>query len=566
MTKARQSAAEKARQSAEEKARLDALLKEKVDDFISRMQAEKSRINFDHVPSDRLLIIEALNDWSGGALSEGGDVLMNSQGDDPACATAREWDELVTRIFNDQRLIYPVTAFVHMEDQEGITFYHHRASYRLQAHIDGSRMSAVNIAREKHITDVDACHQLWLMCATEDCMAYLQVQMDLYSLDLTKEDGDTTRRIVAGFLQNQMSPGQVWNAMWRTVKHAAAMSKRQYYNSTKAAALIPKHLDKVLTQAMGDSTFESYDRIVTTPVGGVLMLFRTKFGVDDTTPGRQVREALAADALMAPPSVDVQPEDDEPGERTLIQGTFYFNSPCEGIDSVVMSCFQNVSMETTEIDWPSDGGLGRWAFTADENFFFNSDGFIKEVLKQLGIEIPVFDQATCSALPSREEKWEFEKRYCDEMSQLLMQVGVSKLAANHLSYGIGDSLYGMGYPLMADEIVSTLNGLPIVSGLAAIRLKRTTLHSDCSESQDYLTVEHFNFDIPEELFEPTGRDADMVKGLLSGDMDSVARMLADATNNSIRTRNWLANADLLEKVAQHLFDDANRLRDLNALV
>lgn len=559
MTKARQSAAEKARQSAEEKARLDALLKEKVNDFISRMQAEKSRINFDRVPSDRLLIIEALNEWSAGALSEGRDVPINTHGDDPACATAREWDELVARIFNEQRLLYPVTAFVLTEDTERITLYHHRASYRLQAHIDGSRMSAVNIAREKHITDVDACHQLWLMCATEDCMAYLQVQMDLYSLDLTEEDGDTTRRIVGGFLQDQMSPGQVWNAMWRTVRNAAAMSKRQYYNGAKAAALIPKYLDKELIQAMGASTFAPFNRIVTTPVGAVLTLFRKKFGIDDTTPGRQVRAALAVDARLALPSEDVQEEQDEPIERSLVQGAFYFNGSCEGFDAVVMSCFQNIRMGTTEIDWSSSGGLGRWDFTANESYTFNADAFIKEVRAVLAFDPPEFDAVAYAALPSFNEKWAFEKQYREEVAQMLVREGVSTIAAERLSYGFRT-------PLIPDDVLTILKGLPVPTGLVAVRLQRTTMYGESSDYQDSIVVDDFSFGFAQALFEPTGHDADMVNSMLNSDMDNVARMLANVMDNSICSVKSLAKADLLEKVAQHLSYEANRLRDLNAPV
>lgn len=45
-------------------------------EYVAKMQGPSSRLNFDEVNTDRLLILEALNDWSGNRLGEG--VMFNS--------------------------------------------------------------------------------------------------------------------------------------------------------------------------------------------------------------------------------------------------------------------------------------------------------------------------------------------------------------------------------------------------------------------------------------------------------------------------------------------------------
>jgi hypothetical protein len=292
---------EKAAAAAAEKARLAGLLKQKVDAYVEGIEGNNRAINFDRVPADQLLVIEAFNDWSAGALGEDVDVRFTFSGADPACATEDELQNLLGRLHANQAILYPVTGFLLSEDEQSLRYRPMEATYRLRPHLDGSRASAVRVAEAKHISDVDGAHQLWVTCATEDCFAYLTQQMSLYSLQLEDEEIASTKRLVASYVQDRFSPAQIWNAMWRSVKHAAALSKREYFNSVKAAKTIPKNIDKVLNEALEDPSFQAYDRMLSTPVGAVLMLFRQRFGVGDTTPGWKVKEVLAADAALAPP-------------------------------------------------------------------------------------------------------------------------------------------------------------------------------------------------------------------------------------------------------------------------
>ena len=292
--------------AAAEATRLAGLLKQKADAYVQGIERNNQTVNFDRIPADQLLVIEAFNDWSAGALGEGDDVRFTFMGADPACSTEQELQSLLGRLRENQALLYPVTSFLLSDDEQCLQYRPLEATYRLRPHIDGSRASAVRVAEVKHISDPNAAHQLWVSCATDDCFAYLVQQMSPYSLWLEEEEVASTKRLVASYVQDRFSPAQIWNAMWRAAREAAALSKRRYFNSAKAAKTIPKILDKKLNAALEDPSFRVYDRMLSTPVGAVLMLFRQRFGVGDTTPGWQVREILEADAALAPPVEEAQ--------------------------------------------------------------------------------------------------------------------------------------------------------------------------------------------------------------------------------------------------------------------
>lgn len=209
--------------AAAESARLAGLLKQKVDAYVEGIERNNRAVNFDHVPTDLLLVIEAFNNWSAGALGEDMDVRFTYSGADPTCATEDELQKLVGQLHRDHALLYPVTGFLLSEDEQSLRYRPMEATYRLRPHLDGSRSSAVRIAESKHISDLELAHKLWVTCATEDCFAYLTQQMSTYSLRLEEEEVVSTKRLVASYVQDRFSPAQIWNAMWRSVRQAAAL-------------------------------------------------------------------------------------------------------------------------------------------------------------------------------------------------------------------------------------------------------------------------------------------------------------------------------------------------------
>jgi hypothetical protein len=538
-----------------------AVLKQKAHAYVAGMEGEGNGTNFGRVPTDRLLIVEALNDWSAGSLGEGGSVRFTYGGADPTCATVGELQELLSRVHRGPALLYPVTGFLLSDDGEGLRYRQLEASYRLTAHSDNSRASAINVAEAKHVSDTDACHQLWLLCATEDCVAYLEHQMDSYGLELEEEETAAVRRLISGFIQDQFSPGQVWNAIWRSVKHAAALSKRQYFNNAKAAKTIPKQIDKVLAEALGDTSFQAYDRVVATPVGAVLMLFRQKFGIGDATPGRSVREALVADAALAPAQEETSDESGTDGdcvpERVLLQGTLYFSRQYTELDRIALSCIDGVQLDPESPDWDDAGEIGRMDFTASDLYAFNGRTFFQAVLGPLNIDPPGDDEVAQRTLSMPEDKWSRETVYRALASEALMAAGVTPSAARQMSWA-------SQYPIEPDELVAMLKGIPLSSGLTAMRVKYASIDNDYSVHKDVIAAGNYTFDIPEASFEPEGDDRDIAASVLAGDIERLAMILATSVARTIRCDIEANQAALLERVAQKLFDMARETQARDA--
>ncbi|MCY1213745.1 hypothetical protein ACFJIS_14995 [Variovorax boronicumulans] len=536
-----------------EEARQAAVLKQKADAYVAGMEGEGKGINFDRVPTDRLLIVEALNDWSAGALGEGGSVHFTYSGADPTCATVSELQEMLGRVHRSPALLYPVTGFLLSPDGEVLRYQPLDASYRMTAHSDGSRASAINVAEAKHVSDTDACLQLWLFCATEDCVAYLEHQMDSYGLHLEKEEDASVRRLISGFLQDQFSIGQVRNAIWRSVRHAAALSKRQFFNNAKAAKTIPKQIDKVLTEALGDSSFQAYDRVAATPVGALLMLFRQKFGINDTMPGVRVREALDADAALAPAQEETGDEGDTQGdglpERVLLRGTLYFSRQYTELDRIALSCIEGVQLDSEAPEWDDAGEIGSIDFTVSDLYAFDGRSFFQAVLGLLNSRPPSIDEVTQRAPSTPEDKWAREAAYRELVFEALQAVGVTPASARQMSWA-------NQYPIDLDELVAMIQGIPFPSGLTAMRVDYARIDGNYSQHKDVIAAGNYTFDFPETSFEPAGDDRAIAASVLAGDAEHLATILATAAARTIRCESEADQAGLLEKVAQKLLNMA----------
>lgn len=535
----------------EQEAKQAMVLKQKTDAYIARMEDGGKGIDFSSVPTDRLLIIEAFNDWSAGSLGEGGNVQFTCRGADPTCATVGELQELIGRVHRSPVLLYPVTGFLLSDDGNDLRYRQLDASYRMTAHNDGSRASAINLAEVKHVSDAEACHQLWLFCATEDSVAYLKHQMDDYGLQLEEEDFTAVRRLISGFLQDQFSIGQVRNAIWRSVKYAAALSKRQYFNDAKAAKALPKHIDKVLTDAVGDASFEAYDRRIANPIGAVLMLFRQRFGIDDLTQGIRVREVFAADAARALAQKQASDQGDTQGayapETLLLQGTLYFSRQYSELDYIALSCIDGVKLDQESPDWDDAGEIGRMDFTAPELYAFNGKAFLKAVLGLLNVAPPIDDDVAKLALSMPENKWASEAAYRALASAALVTAGVTPKVASQISWAAQ-------YPIELEELVAMLKGIPNPSGLTAMRIKYTCISNDYSMHKDVIAAGNYTFDLPEALFEPEGDDLAIVASVLACDVEHLTIMLATAASRAIRCNSEPNQANLLERVALKLLD------------
>lgn len=531
-----------------------ALLKQKGDTYIATMEASGSGVNYKRISTDRLLIVEALNDWSGRLLAEGGDIQLTHGCDDPTCATRFELSELMTRMHAAPVILYPVSSFG-LSDQDELRFGFEASSFRMLPHAGGSRSDAISIAESSHIRDVDAAMKLWALCATEDCLSYLGYQMDEHGLAFGDEEGlAAARQIITSALLTNFSAGQVWNAIWRSVKDAAALSTRQYYNITKASQTIPKKIDKVLTQnASTRGGFPSYDRMAAFPMGAVLSLLLSRFGIEDDSPGPEVRAIFAADAALAQP---LPPDDVEADEsRSLVRGTMFFIKDMTLLDRMVLSCFRNLKTDTPEPEWDENHVVGKLDFSLGDLYSFDGPAFLRLFLAASGVPEPTPQDLARHAAVAKELKdkteWVDLSGQSGAVTEALLKAGINPLRAGMVSYVVRRAA-------SPDDVMGMVWGLPGESGLRAIRADSVDLYPDFFERSEGLYTGGFTFNFPEERLAPDGCDTDLVLAIAGENIDRLADLV---TTSVLRSVNCVSNEmreHLLHRVGERLIALTNQ--------
>jgi hypothetical protein len=263
----------------------------------------------------------------------------------------------------------------------------------------------------------------------------------------------------------------------------------------------------------------------------------------------RVREALAADAALASAQEEASDEGDTQGdyvpERVLLQGTLYFSRQYTELDRIALSCIEGVQLNLEAPDWDDAGEIGRMDFTASDLYAFNGRTFFRATLGLLSIDPPGDDEVTQRALSMPEDKWARETAYRELAFKVLLAAGVAPAAARQMSWA-------SQYPIEPDELVAMLQGIPLPSGLTAMRVKYARIDNDYSEHRNVIAAGNYTFDFPETLFEPDGDDQAVAASVLAGDAERLALLLANTVARTIRCDSEANQAVLLEKVAQNL--------------
>lgn len=528
-----------------------ALLKQKSDDYIATMEAPGCGVRYSQVSTDRLLILEALNDWSGYSLAEGGSIKLPAGCDDPACASRYELTELVGRMHTNPVVFYPVSGFT-LGDADQLRFGYADATYRMTPESNGSRMDAIMIAEASHIRDVDAAMSLWAMCATEDCIAYLSYQMNEHNLYFEDDELAATRQIITSALLTNFSVGQVWNAIWRSVRDAAALSARPYYNVAKASKTIPKKIDKVLTQHIGTrKEFSAYERLASLPMGAVLTLLLNRFGIKDDTPGPEVRAVFASDAALAPP-VSKQIEDTDDEGRALVCGTFFFTSDITSLDRLLLSCFDKLRTDEEEPEWDENHVVGRLHFMLGANYAFNGFNFFLKFLDARGVPEPTPDDLERHAEAARQRaeqgsEWEDLTGRRGLLDEFLIKSGVNP-------DDLGIVRYPFLYSATPEEVMGMFSKLSGEKGLRGIRSDYAQLYDDYAELSSGFYTGDFSFQLPEERLEPEGCDSDLLLALAGNNIERLASLVATSISRSVNATDTELKRQLLLRVGQLLVE------------
>lgn len=520
-----------------------AILKQKIDDYISGMEMSDKFIDYDKLTVDQLLVVQAINDWSGRALVEGGDIKLTFDGDDPCCATFAELSNFIVRLIDSISIVYPVSGFNLSDDDGRLFFKSSSSSYRMMPHVTGSRADAICIAEVKKIQDVEAAMGLWSFCATEDCIAYLDYQLGLYKISIGEDVRVAVRQIVAGFIQANFSIGQIWRAMWGAAKDVAALSVHQYYNVEKAIKTISNNIDHRLTKAIDNPNYLAYERIMQRPLGAVLTLLRHRFGITDSTNGAEVRAKFIADAAINSLAQEVEEIFD--GSQEYIRGSIYFLRKFTNLDRLVLSCFKGINAETSEPEWDNSRFVGRINFSLNNLFCFDCLGFLFKLF-------PIFEVD-----PPSSETTDNLDLFWNAAEIALVKGGVNSEDAAALRRSLC-------HVIVPGEVVSVVKKIPIPAGIFAVRIEDVDVSKDGVFNYNEICIDDFTFSIPESSFHPVGDDLKLVGSLANKDFESLANLVSSSIFGSIRCENIERRNRLLALVGHNLLEMASPLKnDIN---
>ncbi|WP_155628593.1 hypothetical protein [Burkholderia stagnalis] len=531
------------------------LLNQKSKQYVDSMESGDSGIDYRRIDADRLLVLEALNDWSGRAFAEGGDVKLTYNCDDPCCSTARERWMLSDLMHKKPVILYPVSGF-NLSETDDLRFSYSEATYRMIPHVGGSRADGVRIAESSHVRNVDLAMQLWVTSAVEACVAYLFYQMDTHNLFLEDDECTAVRSIIASAIQDRFSPGQVWNAIWRSVRDAAALSTRQYYNNAKAAKTIPKKLDSILTQAAASSTgIDAFDRIAAVPLSAVLTLFLHRFGITDRTTGAEVRAKLTADAELSPPA-----DDDEINEEFgLVMGRFFVSGELTPLDKLILSCFKDIKIDDEHLDLDDDNiKIKRIDFSLKDFYAFDGAAFNEKLFPMLGVipptDVEIEKFAAAAALESTKTGGFVDtsgKRQAFEAA--LIAADVSPKAASG-AYWLAE------FPRDPADVLEIVHQLPLESSIIAFRQDSARVYgTDAVEHSSGLSIDDLRIAIPEVNFEPVGGDEAVIIAAAQGRIDTLGEIIGNGLCSQINWNDAKSRAQLLRAIARQFVEEADRL-------
>jgi len=524
------------------------LLKKLSQEYVDRQEQGRT-LDYSRLPADRLLILEAINDWSGQAIAQGGAFRFTYGGDDPCCESTSERAYLIKTLHDHPHVAYPVSGFS-LGDDDGLRFSYEQSSFRVLPHTTGSFSHAIGIAESQRISDVQVAMQLWVTCATESCLEYLRDQLAQLSLFMQADEEAAADSITRSALRSHFSIGQVRNAMWRVAREVATLSKRQFWNNEKAAMQVPKKLDRVLTDAVSKvAGWEAYSRPEHQPLGAVLSLFLKRFDVSDRTSGPQVLAVLQHDADLFDGDHH-EPEREPSNNATLVFGSFYFHEVFTPLDQLLMSSFRGAHFEPDEPVWSErHPGIGVMEFSMSSLYGFDGHSFGRQVLPMLGVPAPTEqDFARHATRIGKEDDHPFNLKNSVNMA---WREAIAKL---DLFQDDADALSDLICYTPEPNDLLRLNGAAGHSGLVGVRVDHAFSDVGYAYTTSQLSLLGLRVNLTEDLLGPTRNDLDLVAAYCSKNEPDVVSTIANGISRAVQSFDQEMHKRLLRTIGEKLIE------------
>jgi hypothetical protein len=200
----------------------------------------------------------------------------------------------------------------------GLRYFANKAVYQLTPAITTESPASVIMSLRQRIFDRStALADLWLDHATADCVRYALDQSQLHSLPVDQELESQIASVVRVAAESY-SVAELWNVIWKVVRDAATLSRREFSNPSRAAETLPGKIKRLLEKVRkGEVTIKHWDRPDLQPSGTLGELFDEIFGIDEHTAG--------SDALhiLSPPNPSTAPGQAQQAERTHTDELFH---------------------------------------------------------------------------------------------------------------------------------------------------------------------------------------------------------------------------------------------------
>jgi len=117
------------------------------------------------------------------------------------------------------------------------------------------------------------------------------------------------------------------------------------------------------------------------------------------------------------------------------------------------------------------------------------------------------------------------------------------------------------YPIEPEELVAMLRGIPIPSGLVAMRVKYAGISKGYSEHKDVIAAGDFTFHFEQSALETESDDRAIAASVATGDADRLAKLLASSVARAIRSNSEEDQTALLQRVACTLLNLSKKVPD-----